>query len=254
MAQNNITYVDKVTSNPQPSIPAVNKVTGDDMTEIKTVVNGNATDTTTHKNNTSNPHSVDATDVGLGNCDNTSDVNKPVSTAAQTALDLKGNQTEVDLNTAKVGITPTQANDITDNNAKVSDINHVTIELPNVDNTSDANKPVSTATQTALDGKRPNIGFETQTADFSPTNKGDNKYVNVDKATDVTVTFNTGAFSKDGDVVFFQQISAGRILFSNGTASITAAPSLSLVSGGIGSITAVVRKSASVYILTGTTE
>lgn len=31
------------------------------------------------------------------------------------------------------------------NNAKVSDINHVTIELPNVDNTSDADKPVSTA-------------------------------------------------------------------------------------------------------------
>jgi len=93
------------------------------------------------------------TEINLGNVDNTSDVNKPISTATQTALDLKGNQTEVDLNTAKVGITPTQASDITANNAKVSDINHVTIELPNVDNTSDANKPVSTATQTALDLK-----------------------------------------------------------------------------------------------------
>jgi len=31
------------------------------------------------------------TDVGLGNVDNTSDVNKPVSTATQTALDLKAN-------------------------------------------------------------------------------------------------------------------------------------------------------------------
>ena len=93
------------------------------------------------------------TEINLGNVDNTSDVNKPISTATQTALDLKGNQTEVDLNTAKVGITPTQASDITTNNAKVSDINHVTIELPNVDNTSDANKPVSTAQQTALDLK-----------------------------------------------------------------------------------------------------
>ena len=93
------------------------------------------------------------TEINLGNVDNTADVNKPISTATQTALDLKGNQTEVDLNTAKVGITPTQASDITTNNAKVSDINHVTIELANVDNTSDANKPVSTAQQTALDLK-----------------------------------------------------------------------------------------------------
>src|ERR1051325_5148989 len=30
-------------------------------------------------------------DVGLGNVDNTSDANKPVSTAAQTALNLKAN-------------------------------------------------------------------------------------------------------------------------------------------------------------------
>ena len=31
------------------------------------------------------------TDVGLGNVDNTSDANKPISTATQTALDLKAN-------------------------------------------------------------------------------------------------------------------------------------------------------------------
>jgi hypothetical protein len=36
-----------------------------------------------------NPHSVTAAQVGLGNCDNTSDANKPVSTAQQTALNLK---------------------------------------------------------------------------------------------------------------------------------------------------------------------
>ena len=40
-------------------------------------------------NVTTNPHSVDATDVGLGNVDNTSDANKPISTATQTALDAK---------------------------------------------------------------------------------------------------------------------------------------------------------------------
>lgn len=42
-----------------------------------------------HISNTSNPHSVTKTQVGLSNADNTSDVNKPVSTATQTALNLK---------------------------------------------------------------------------------------------------------------------------------------------------------------------
>lgn len=42
-----------------------------------------------HATNTSNPHSVTASQVGLGNVDNTSDANKPVSTAQQAALDAK---------------------------------------------------------------------------------------------------------------------------------------------------------------------
>lgn len=46
-------------------------------------------DIDTHEANTSNPHSVTKSQVGLGNADNTSDANKPVSTAQQTALDLK---------------------------------------------------------------------------------------------------------------------------------------------------------------------
>lgn len=43
----------------------------------------------THISSTSNPHSVTKAQVGLGSADNTSDVNKPVSTATQTALNLK---------------------------------------------------------------------------------------------------------------------------------------------------------------------
>ena len=40
-----------------------------------------------HTNNTSNPHKVTKTQVGLGNVDNTSDANKPVSTAQKNAID-----------------------------------------------------------------------------------------------------------------------------------------------------------------------
>mgnify|MGYP001004894363 CR=1 FL=1 len=46
----------------------------------------------THIANTSNPHSVTKAQVGLGNVDNTSDLNKPISTATQTALNLKVNK------------------------------------------------------------------------------------------------------------------------------------------------------------------
>ena len=62
---------------------------------------------------------VTKTMVGLTNADDTTDAGKPVSTAQQTALDLK---------------------------ADASDIS-------NMDNTSDTSKPVSTAQQTALDLK-----------------------------------------------------------------------------------------------------
>jgi hypothetical protein len=62
-----------------------------------------ASDLTAHTGNTSNPHSVTKAQVGLGNVDNTSDVNKPISTATQTALDGK-----VDKNTAIVGATKTK--------------------------------------------------------------------------------------------------------------------------------------------------
>lgn len=50
-----------------------------------------------HISNTSNPHNVTKTQVGLGNVDNTSDLNKPISTATQTALNLKAD--EADLST-----------------------------------------------------------------------------------------------------------------------------------------------------------
>ena len=53
-----------------------------------------ASDLTAHTSNTSNPHSVTKAQVGLGNVDNTSDLNKPISTATQTALDGKLDDTQ----------------------------------------------------------------------------------------------------------------------------------------------------------------
>ena len=49
-----------------------------------------------HKASTANPHGVTKAQVGLSNVDNTSDANKPVSTAGQAALNLKANKTTTD--------------------------------------------------------------------------------------------------------------------------------------------------------------
>ena len=57
-----------------------------------------------HKASATNPHGVTKTQVGLGNVDNTSDANKPVSTAGQTALNLKANKAQ------ESWITPTLLN------------------------------------------------------------------------------------------------------------------------------------------------
>lgn len=48
----------------------------------------------THTSNTNNPHNVTAKQVGLGNVNNTSDADKPVSRLQQTALDKKLNSTD----------------------------------------------------------------------------------------------------------------------------------------------------------------
>ena len=141
--------------------------------------------------------------VDLGNVDNTSDVNKPVSSATQTALDLKenaSNKSDASLGTSTI-LYPTQnavktyvdsqvasgAPDATSsvkgkiqlagdlggtassptvpglalkapiNNpaftGTVTGITKAMVDLGNVDNTSDLNKLVSSATQTALDLK-----------------------------------------------------------------------------------------------------
>jgi hypothetical protein len=78
---------------------------------------------------------LEKTDVGLSNIDNTSDANKPISTATQTALNtIAGNVQSVA--------------------TSITELDKLDVGLGNVDNTSDANKPISTATQSALDAKQ----------------------------------------------------------------------------------------------------
>ena len=160
------------------------------------------TQTLTNKTLTSpvinTPTGITKSDVGLANVNNTTDANKPVSTATQTALDLKATMNYVDTAVGALsssvdtdfipvedrgginGVAPLNASVKIDNSYLTSDVvlknetqtlTNKTITSPvintptgitksdvglaNVDNTTDANKPVSSATQTALDLKAP---------------------------------------------------------------------------------------------------
>jgi hypothetical protein len=136
--------------------------------------------------------------VGLGNVDDTSDTDKPISDATQEALDDKApingptlsdptfTGTVTGLTKSMVGLgnvdntsdvnkpvsTATQVliNQKAALNAPtftgtVSGITKAMVGLGNVDNTSDSNKPISTATQTALDAKASNTALSDHASD-----------------------------------------------------------------------------------------
>ena len=103
-------------------------VNGHALTSNVTVTAGDLgvvpTGTTVNGHALSSNVTVSATDVGLGNCDNTSDANKPVSTATTNALALKVPFTEVINTVASAGTAQTLAepatksiNDLTLDNA-----------------------------------------------------------------------------------------------------------------------------------------
>lgn len=65
-----------------------------DQAGITSDINAVQTNLETHINNKSNPHEVTKDQVGLGNVDNTSDANKPISNATRTALNGKFSATD----------------------------------------------------------------------------------------------------------------------------------------------------------------
>ena len=159
-----------------------------------TGVKGNAE--TTYRTGNVN---ITATNIGLGNVNNTSDAEKPISTATQTALNgkqatitgaattitdnnLTANRALISNSNGKVEVSSVTSTElgyldgVTSNiqtqlnnklsSAPVTSVNNKTgavtlakgdVGLGNVDNTSDANKPISNATQAALNDKQSKI-------------------------------------------------------------------------------------------------
>lgn len=134
-----------------------------------------------HVENTNNPHHVTKEQLGIPNVDNTSDLNKPISNAAQAKFDsidvsIEALLTETEQfdtintnlqtlnnhlnnydNPHQVTIQQLNGVPVSDFNNHLSDydnphqVTKTQLGLSNVDNTSDLDKPISTATQTKFD-------------------------------------------------------------------------------------------------------
>lgn len=99
------------------------------------------------------------------------------------------------------------------------------VGLGNVDNTSDANKPISTATQTALDNKSDkNITLNRQTASYVGVASDNGKLVEMNVASANTFTINTGIYSAGNQILISQ--------YGSGQTTITAGAGVTLRSSG----------------------
>ena len=99
-----------------------------------------------HKEDKSNPHGVTKDQVGLDQVDNTSDMDKPVSTAQAEAINGLRNQ----------------MNDHSQSQENPHGVTAAQLGLGNVDNTSDMDKPVSTAQGEAIEDIRNQINDHSQ--------------------------------------------------------------------------------------------
>lgn len=85
--------------------------TNDFTNEEKSQITTNKNDISSHMGSKNNPHEVTKSQVGLGNVNNTSDADKPISIATQTALDTKIDTAGTGL--SKSGTTFNHSNSVT---------------------------------------------------------------------------------------------------------------------------------------------
>jgi hypothetical protein len=216
---------------------------------------------------------ITASMVGLGNVNNTSDANKPVSSAQQAALDLKASlasptftgtvllptgtassaplrlATGVNLTTPAFGSVEFDGTNLLLTNNSVSPtrktiaftdgITKSMVGLANVDNTTDANKPVSTAQQTALDLKAP-LASPTFTGTVNGITKSMVGLANVDNTTDANKPVSTAQQTALGlKANLASPTFTGTVVLPTGTASaapLRLATGVSLTTPAFGSV------------------
>lgn len=120
---------------------------------------------------------------------------------------------QTQINSKEPTITATTSADYYRGDKTFATLNKTAVGLGNVDNTSDANKPVSTATQTALDAKTNKlITTNRQTASYTLVLSDADKLVemNVGSANNLTIPLNSSVAFSTGTQILLAQYGAGQ--------------------------------------------
>jgi hypothetical protein len=172
------------------------------VTDAQLVVVGNTSGTNTGDNATNSQYSGLATSKQDALVSGTN-----IKTINSTSLLGSGNVA------VEPTITATTSADYYRGDKTFATLNKAAVGLGNVDNTSDANKPVSTATQTALDAKTNKlITTNRQTASYTLVLSDADKLVemNVGSANNLTVPLNSSVAFSTGTQILLAQYGAGQ--------------------------------------------
>jgi hypothetical protein len=164
-----------------PTAPTAEENTGTDQIATTAYVDrglSNIQVTVSSVNGKIGEVSLTKIDLGLGNVDNVSDADKPISDSTQSALDLKANSANPNFTGTVTGISKTM------------------VGLGNVDNTSDLDKPVSTLMLAALNTKVPSMN-----ADLAGIPTAPNALVTTNNTQIANTKFVHDAITSIGDIV-----------------------------------------------------
>jgi len=120
---------------------------------------------------------------------------------------------QTQINSKEPTITATTSADYYRGDKTFATLNKSAVGLSNVDNTSDANKPVSTATQTAVDAKTNKLVVTNrQTASYTLVLSDADKLVemNVGSANNLTIPLNSSVAFSTGTQILLAQYGAGQ--------------------------------------------